>query len=213
MQTAFLDNWIKTTGKVLHGAPYFPLLTEAGIQEMHLFMSSVAGGSESMRLMYLAAITAAEHSIDMEAAYFVPDDLMREELLKARGRGVRIRVLVPGKHIDSETVRIASRRAWGELLDAGIEIYEYQPTMLHCKLLVFDHYMVSIGSTNFDARSFELNDEASLNVYDADFAARMTTVFERDLTLTKSYSSQEWAQRPWSERFAEIVIRPIESQL
>jgi cardiolipin synthase A/B len=213
MQTAFLDNWIKTTGKVLHGAPYFPLLTEAGTQEMHLFMSSVAGGSESMRLMYLAAITAAEHSIDMEAAYFVPDDLMREELLKARGRGVRIRVLVPGKHIDSETVRIASRRAWGELLDAGIEIYEYQPTMLHCKLLVFDHYMVSIGSTNFDARSFELNDEASLNVYDADFAARMTTVFERDLTLTKSYSSRQWVQRPWSERFAEIVIRPIESQL
>jgi cardiolipin synthase len=213
MQTAFLDNWIKTTGKVLHGETYFPPLPEAGTQDMHLFMSSVAGGSESMRLMYLAAITAAEHNIDMEAAYFVPDDLMREELLKARARGVEIRVLVPGKHIDSETVRIASRRAWGPLLDAGIQIYEYQPTMLHCKMLIFDQNMVSIGSTNFDARSFELNDEASLNVYDSEFARQMTTVFEKDLALAKSYSSREWRHRPWSERFAEVVIRPIESQL
>jgi cardiolipin synthase len=166
-----------------------------------------------MRLMYLAAITAAEHTIDMEAAYFVPDDLMREELLKARARGVRIRVLVPGKHIDSETVRIASRRAWGPLLAAGIQIYEYQPTMLHCKMLIFDDYMVSLGSTNFDARSFELNDEASLNVYDRGFADRMTVVFERDLTLAKSYGSLEWARRPWSERLAEVILRPIESQL
>jgi len=213
MQTAFLDNWIKTTGRVLHGEPYFPALLPVGTQEMHLFMSSVAGGSESMRLMYLAAITSAEQTIDMEAAYFVPDDLMREELLKARARGVRIRVLVPGKHIDSETVRIASRRSWGPLLDAGIEIYEYQPTMLHCKMLIFDHYMVSIGSTNFDARSFELNDEASLNVYDPEFAAQMTTVFERDLTLARSYTAQQWQGRSWAERFAEVVLRPIESQL
>jgi cardiolipin synthase A/B len=213
MQTAFLDNWIKTTGKVLHGEPYFPPLQASGKQEMHLFMSSVAGGSESMRLMYLAAITAAEHTIDMEAAYFVPDDLMREELLKARARGVRIRVLVPGKHIDSETIRIASRRSWGPLLDTGMQIFEYQPTMLHCKMLIFDQHMVSIGSTNFDARSFELNDEASLNVYDPEFAARMTTIFEQDLTLARSYTSQEWARRPWAERFAEVVLRPIESQL
>jgi len=213
MQTAFLDNWIKTTGKVLHGEPYFPPLTNSGSQEMHFFMSSVAGGSESMRLMYLAAITAAEHSIDMEAAYFVPDDLMREELLKARARGVQIRILVPGSHIDSEAVRIASRRSWGPLLDAGLQIFEYRPTMLHCKMLIFDQYMVSIGSTNFDARSFELNDEASLNVYDPQFAGQMTAIFERDLVLAKAYSAQEWRQRPLAERFAEVVLRPIESQL
>ena len=213
MQAAFLDNWIKTTGKVLHGEPYFPPLAASGSQEMHLFMSSVAGGSESMRLMYLAAITAAEHSIDMEAAYFVPDELMREELLKARARGVQIRILVPGRHIDSETVRIASRRSWGPLLDAGLQIYEYQPTMLHCKMLIFDRYMVSVGSTNFDARSFELNDEASLNVYDAGFAGEMTATFERDLALGRAYTAEEWRRRPWGERFAELVIRPIESQL
>jgi cardiolipin synthase A/B len=213
MQTAFLDNWIKTTGNVLHGEPYFPRLSAHGTQEMHFFMSSVAGGSESMRLMYLAAITAAEHSIDMEAAYFVPDDLMREELLKARSRGVRIRILVPGDHIDSETIRIASRRSWGPLLDAGMLIYEYQPTMLHCKMLIFDRHMVSIGSTNFDARSFELNDEASLNVYDPEFAGRMTAIFEQDLVLAKAYTAEAWRQRPLAERFAEVVLRPIESQL
>ncbi len=213
MQAAFLDNWIKTTGKVLHGEPYFPPLTDSGTQEMHLFMSSVAGGSESMRLMYLAAITAAKHSIDMEAAYFVPDDLMREELLKARARGVQIRILVPGRHIDSETVRVASRRSWGPLLDAGMQIFEYQPTMLHCKMLIFDRHMTSIGSTNFDARSFELNDEASLNVYDSQFAGQMTAVFERDVALAKAYSAQQWRQRSRIERFAEVVIRPIESQL
>ena len=166
-----------------------------------------------MRLMYLAAITAAEHSIDMEAAYFVPDDLMREELLKARSRGVRIRILVPGDHIDSETIRIASRRSWGPLLDAGMLIYEYQPTMLHCKMLIFDRHMVSIGSTNFDARSFELNDEASLNVYDPEFAGRMTAIFEQDLVLAKAYTAEAWRQRPLAERFAEVVLRPIESQL
>ena len=213
MQTAFLDNWIKTTGKVLHGEAYFPPLTNSGSQEMHLFMSSVAGGSESMRLMYLAAITAAEHSIDMEAAYFVPDDLMRQELLKARARGVHIRILVPGSHIDSETIRVASRRSWGPLLDAGMQIFEYQPTMLHCKMLIFDHYMVSIGSTNFDERSFELNEEASLNVYDPQFAEQMTAIFERDLVLAKAYSAQRWRQRPLTERFGEVVLRPIESQL
>jgi cardiolipin synthase len=212
-QAAFLDNWIKTTGRVLTGDTYFPQLAPAGEQKMHLFISSPAGGSESMRLMYLMAITAAEHSIDIEAAYFIPDDLMSRELIKARTRGVRIRVLLPDKHIDSETVRIATKRAWGPLLKSGVEIYEYEPTMLHCKMLIFDHFMVSVGSTNFDMRSFELNDEASLNVYDAKFSERMTAVFESDLRASTPYNYSRWQQRPWAEKIAEIVLIPIRSQL
>jgi cardiolipin synthase len=212
-QAAFLDNWIKTTGRVLTGDTYFPELAPAGEQKMHLFMSSPAGGSESMRLMYLMAITAAEHSIDIEAAYFIPDDLMSRELIKARTRGVRIRVLLPDKHIDSETVRIATKRAWGPLLKSGVEIYEYDPTMLHCKMLIFDQFMVSVGSTNFDMRSFELNDEASLNVYDAKFSQRMTAVFESDLRASTPYNYSRWQQRPWAEKIAEIVLIPIRSQL
>jgi cardiolipin synthase A/B len=212
-QSAFLDNWIKTTGRVLNGDTYFPKLPSPGEMKMHLFVSSPAGGSESMRLMYLMAITAAEHSIDIEAAYFIPDELMSRELIKARTRGVRIRVLLPDKHIDSETVRIATKRAWGPLLRSGVEIHEYDPTMLHCKMLIFDHFMVSVGSTNFDMRSFELNDEASLNVYDAQFAQRMTAVFEEDLNASTPYDYLRWQQRPWMEKLAEVVLIPIRSQL
>lgn len=212
-QAAFLDNWIKTTGRVLNGDTYFPQTAGAGELKMHMFMSSPAGGSESMRLMYLMAITAAEQSIDVEAAYFIPDDLMTRELIKARSRGVRIRILLPDKHLDSETVRIATKRAWGPLLKNGVEIHEYEPTMLHCKMLIFDHYMVSVGSTNFDMRSFELNDEASLNVYDADFARRMTDVFEEDLKASTPYDFSRWQQRPWAEKMAEILLVPIRSQL
>ncbi|MGH8137564.1 MAG: phospholipase D-like domain-containing protein [Steroidobacteraceae bacterium] len=213
MQAAFLDNWIKTTGSVLHGEAYFPALPASGEQQMHLFMSSPAGGSSSMRLMYLTAITAAEHSIDIEAAYFVPDSLMSAELIRSRARGVQIRILVPDKHIDSETIRVASKRAWGPLLDAGVQIHEYEPTMLHCKMLIFDRCLVSVGSTNFDMRSFELNDEASLNVYDAPFAQQMTGIFEQDLRLSTPYTLQRWQNRPRMQKFAEVVLIPIKSQL
>jgi cardiolipin synthase len=212
-QAAFLDNWIETTGRVLTGDTYFPALSPVGSLKMHMFISSPAGGSESMRLMYLMAITAAEQSIDIEAAYFIPDALMSRELVRARSRGVRVRILLPDKHIDSETVRIATKRAWGPLLESGVEIHEYEPTMLHCKMLIFDHYMVSVGSTNFDMRSFELNDEASLNIYNAEFAKRMTDVFEEDLKVSTPYNLLRWQRRPWLEKVAEVVLIPIKSQL
>ena len=213
MQAAFLDNWIKTTGHVLHGEDYFPALEAAGGQDMQMFISSPEGGSDSMRLMYLTAITAAKERIDMEAAYFVPDTLMIRELIGARRRGVRIRVLVPGADIDSKVVGIASKSEWGPLLAEGAEIHVYQPTMLHCKMLIFDGAMVSVGSTNFDMRSFELNDEASLNVYDTHFGREMTEVFERDLAASTPYSLEHWRNRPWRERLAEVVLDPIRSQL
>ena len=210
---AFNDNWIKTSGELLNGPDYFPELERAGDMDAHLFIASPAGGSESMHLMYLLAIAAAEHSIDLEAAYFVPDELIMKALIAARHRGVRIRVIVPGKHIDSETVRLASKAHWGELLMAGVEVYEYQPTMMHNKLLIVDGIMVSVGSTNFDVRSFRLNDEASLNVYDAAFAARMTRVFEQDLIPTKRYTYDIWLKRPWKEKFMEKFVLPLKSQL
>lgn len=213
LQAAFLDNWIKSTGHVLHGEGYFPSLCPRGNKDMQMFISSPSGGSSSMRLMYLTAITAAERSIDIEAAYFVPDHLMSRELIMARSRGVRIRVLLPDKHLDSETVRIASKGGWGALLENGIEIYAFQPTMLHCKMLIFDGYMVSVGSTNFDMRSFELNDEASLNVYDEAFAAQMTSVFEVDLGSAIRYSLQMWQSRSWGQKLAEKVLIPFRSQL
>ena len=157
-QAAFNDNWIKATGDVLNGTDYFPPSQKAGDMDAHLFISSPAGGSESMHLMYLMGIAAAEHSIDLQASYFVPDELIHKALIAARQRGVTVRILVPGEHIDSDTVRLASKAEWGPLLQAGVEIHEYLPTMMHNKLLIIDKEMVSVGSTNFDVRSFRLND-------------------------------------------------------
>jgi cardiolipin synthase A/B len=212
-QAAFNDNWIKTTGEVLNGAGYFPQLDRAGGVDAHLFISSPSGGSESMHLMFLMAIAAAEHTIDLQAAYFIPDELITKALIAARHRGVRIRVIVPGKNTDSDAARFASKAGWGPLLLAGMEIYEYEPTMFHNKMLIVDGELVSVGSTNFDLRSFRLNDEASLNIYDRDFAQRMTAVFESDLKPTKRYTYQTWKKRPLKEKLFETFILPLKSQL
>ena len=213
LQAAFNDNWIKSTGEVLNGPDYFPPLEAVGDSPAHVFIASPASGSESMHLMYLLALAAAEKTIDLAASYFVPDELTMQAIIAARHRGVRVRLLLPGEHIDSETVRLASKAEWGELLLEGVEVYEYQPTMIHVKLLVIDGEMVSVGSTNFDIRSFRLNDEASLNIYDREFAARMTEVFESDLKHTKQYTYDLWKARPWKDKFAEKFILPIKSQL
>lgn len=213
LQAAFNDNWIKMTGTTLTGEAFFPTLPAAGDSPAHLFLASPEGGSESMHLMYLMAITAATGSIDLEASYFVPDELLIHALLEARRRGVKIRILVPGEHIDSDTVRLSSRADWGPLLAAGVQIAEYQPTMLHVKMLVIDNELVSVGSTNFDVRSFRLNDEASLNIYDHDFAAQMTAVFERDWSHGKVYDLAMWERRPLREKFMETVVAPLKSQL
>ncbi|WP_189456693.1 phospholipase D-like domain-containing protein [Cognatilysobacter bugurensis] len=213
LQAAFNDNWMKTTGEVLNGAAYFPPLAPVGDTPAHLFIASPAGGSESMHLMYLMAIAAADETIDLAASYFVPDELITRAFIAARHRGVRVRVLLPGPHIDSVTVRFSSKASWGPLLLAGVEVYEYQPTMLHAKLLIVDEEMVSVGSTNFDIRSFRLNDEASLNMYDADFAARMTRTFEADLKNGQPYLYQEWDNRSLRHRVVETLMVPLRTQL
>ena len=213
LQAAFNDNWIKTTGQVLNGPSYFPALQEEGDMEAHVFVASPSGGSESMHLMYLLAIAAAEATIDLAASYFVPDRLLIEALVAARGRDVRVRILLPGPHIDSFSVKIASKADWGALLEAGAEIYVYQPTMLHTKLLVIDGEFVSVGSTNFDIRSIRLNDEASLNIYSRNFATEMTAVFEDDLLASESYSLERWENRPLREKLFEKILLPIRSQL
>jgi cardiolipin synthase len=149
----------------------------------------------------------------VHASYFVPDEVTLRALRMALKRGVRLRVLVPGDHIDSELVQVASRALWGGLLAEGAEIHVYQPTMMHVKSLVVDEYLVSVGSTNFDVRSFQLNDEASLNVYDRGFARRMTATFERDLLQARPYTLAEWEARPWTERLHETLVLPFRSQL
>ena len=198
---------------MLNGVRHFPALTPAGDMKAHLFISSPTGGSESMQLMYLMAIAAAAKQIDLQSAYFVPDELSIKALLAATARGVKVRLLLPGEHIDSDSLRLASRAEWGSLLKVGVEIYEYLPTMMHNKMLIVDGELVSVGSTNFDPRSFHLNDEASMNLYDRKFASQMTVVFEQDLKHTRRYTYAQWEQRPLKEKFLEVIVRPVRSQL
>jgi cardiolipin synthase len=213
MQAVFIDNWVKATGHVLDGGDYFPALAPRGTQPAQMFSSSPTGGSESMHLMYLLAINAARSSIELSNSYFVPDDLTIQALVKAARRGVKVRILTPGKEIDSAVVRRASRALWGDLLAAGIQMAEYQPTMFHCKVMVVDDLLVSVGSTNFDNRSFSLNDEANLNVLDERFARQQVEVFEADMARARKITFEQWRHRPWREKLMEHVAGLLDSQL
>ena len=213
MQAAFIDNWTKISGSVLHGDQYFPPQATIGTQFAQVFQSSSEGGSESMHLMYLLSIAAATQTIDLAMAYFVPDEITSGALVSAMKRGVRMRLILPGKHVDSNFVRGTSRASWGPLLQAGALIHEYEPTMYHVKLLIVDGLWSSVGSTNFDSRSFRLNDEANLNVCDAGFARLQTATFEADLKRARRITTEQWQARPWHEILWEHTAALFSSQL
>ena len=213
MQGAFADNWTQAAGAVLHGDDYFPALPAVGPLPAQMFKSSLEGGAESMQLMYMLSLAAAKSSIDLSMAYFIPDAMAMDHIVAALKRGVRVRIILPGEHNDSKLVRSASRSEWGRILEAGGEIYEYQPTMFHCKVLVVDNHWVSVGSTNFDSRSFRLNDEANLNVYDREFAARQLAQFEEDLKKSRRITLQEWQGRPIYTKAWDNVVGFFEPQL
>ena len=197
----------------LYGTDAIPETGGAAGGRAQVFASSPSGGGESMHIMYLMAIAAATRTIDLSSAYFVPDELTIRALVAAMRRGVRLRVITPGPTIDASVVRRASRASWGPLLEAGAEISEYQPTMFHCKVFTVDGLLVSVGSTNFDNRSFRLNDEANLNIYDAAFAARETAVFEADLARSKRVTHQAWLDRPLREKALEHLASLLSWQL
>jgi len=213
MQAAFMENWIEITGQVLHGEAYFPELAEAGGQLAQFFIASPGGGGESMQLMYLMSIAAAKRAIRLSAAYFVPDDNEVRMLAAAASRGVKVQIIAPGMQTDSPAVRRASRSTWGELLRAGVEIYEFEPTFFHCKVMVVDDLWVSVGSTNFDTRSFSTNDEANLNVYDRQFALAQVKIFDQDLKRSRRITLEAWEARPWAEKLWERTLGLLSSQL
>jgi cardiolipin synthase A/B len=213
VQAAFMDNWLKTRSVVLHGEDYFPPLAPVGPIAAQMFKSSPREGSESVRLMYLLAIASARESIQIANPYFVPDDLALETLIAARQRGVEIELVLMGRETDTEFTRKASRSRWGRLLAAGVEIYEFLPTLYHNKLMVVDGLLVSVGSTNFDNRSFRLNDEANLNVLDAAFAAEQIRQFDRDKARSRRITHEAWRRRPRMERALEHAAGLFRSQL
>jgi cardiolipin synthase len=214
MQAVFVDNWIKATGRVLHGAEYFPKLpSDVGDMDAQMFGSSPVGGSESMHLMVLLALTAAKSTIDIENAYFVPDKLTVEALCSAARRGVRVRIVVPGRYTDARVGRWAAQGLYGSLLESGIQIFEYQPTMMHCKVLVIDGVWSSVGSANFDDRSFRLNDEANLNVFSEELAQQQMRLIDEDIKHSKRLVLKRWRNRQFGRRVNEQLALLLRSQL
>jgi cardiolipin synthase len=191
LQGIFMDDWLKTRGTLLQGPAYFPPLSPAGPYLAHAFKSSPRMGEINLELMYRLAIASAQKSLLIENPYFLPDKRVREALIQAAKRGVKVEIIVPGRYSDHKMVRIASLRHWPELLRAGIKIYEYGPSMTHVKLMIVDGIFSSIGSANFDGRSMRLNDEANLDVLDRSFADQHLRLFERDRGRSKEVKLED----------------------
>lgn len=213
MQAVFSDNWIKARAHVLYGPDYFPPLEPAGESLAQVFHSSKGEGSESVRLMYLLSIASARKHIRLAMSYFVPDSLSIDTLVAAKKRGVKVEIIVAGENTDAPAVRAASRSRWQELLKAGIDIYEYQPARYHCKVMIVDDVWMSVGSTNFDDRSFRQNDEANLNIYDAKFAREQALVFDEDLGKSKLIRIEDFNKRPLRTKIMDRLAGAFGSQL
>lgn len=213
LQSAFMDNWLESTGFLLQGNDYFPEINEAGKKLAQAVISSPQEADEHAYMMYMLSIACAEKEILISNAYFVPDDYSVEMLVDATKRGVKIRIIAPGKVTDTKFVRNASRARWGALLQAGVEFYEYQPTMYHCKVMVIDGLWSSVGSTNFDNRSFKLNDEINLNVYNKEFAAEQIKDFYQDVAKSKRITYEQWSHRPLWEKIKEYLAGLFHIQL
>lgn len=212
VQGAFMDNWMQTHAEVLKDKAYFPELNDAGEVTAQVFLSGPGEGLESARLMFLLSIACAKKSIRIGNAYFVPDNFVIDALVEARRRGVEVEIIVPGR-IDTPYVLWASISRWGPLLKSGCKIYRFQGALYHCKILVVDDLWVSFGSSNFDTRSFRLNDEMNINVLDADFAREQIAIFERDKARSREVTLEEWQQRSTWEKIRGRVAALGRSQM
>jgi cardiolipin synthase len=214
LQGSFAENWLECTGDVLAGDRYLPHIDaiEDGGPMQVMRSSATVGDSNAEALIYLA-VAAAKRSIELTSAYFVPRPAFTEALVEAAERGVRMRILVPGSHIDKQFVRTAGRAAYDELIGAGIEIHEYCPTMLHAKTLTVDDIWSSVGSVNFDNRSFQLHDEVTLCVQSERFAGQLHEVFERDLEVSERIEPEHWRERSLTQRTRENVTKYARREL
>ncbi len=206
LQGIFMEDWVHTTGEVLHGDEQFPPFPPEGGLLAQAISSAKTDSSSMAKLLYYMAIQAAREKIWIENSYFVPDRQIRQGLVRAVQRGVDVIVLVPGKHTDIPIVRMASRFHYGELLDGGVGVYEYQPTMMHNKVMVVDGIWSTIGSINFVNRSMRKNAEANVAVYDRGFAALVETMIREDLKLCERFTKQKWEKRGFLARLGETFF-------
>ena len=214
LQGAFAENWLEATGNVLVGPAYLPALAPVSDDgAMQVVRSTAEVGDTNVEALYFLAIACARRSIQLTSAYFAPRPAFVEALTDAAGRGVDVRVLVPGPHIDKEVVRQAGHAVYEQLLDGGVQIFEYRPTMIHAKTLTIDGSWSSVGSVNFDNRSFQLQDEVTLCVCSSDFAAQLEAQFECDLERSAQIDLGRWNDRALPARLREAVTKVARREL
>ena len=214
IQGAFSENWVSSRGELLTGERYYPEPDTTGTLAMQVTSSHPREGQKRVRKILLHAIASAGESIRIGSAYFFPDSAFLQALVDAAERGVSVTILTPGEKIDQNYVRRASHILWEDLLKAGIDMYEYQPTMYHAKIMIVDDYYVTIGSTNFDNRSFRLNDEANVNILDREFGLKMAGLFNEDLDQSVQITLEDLQNRPLWHRFhGWLVARTIGAYL
>ena len=213
LQTGFAQNWLETTRELVSGEDFFPQPQAAGSLVAQSILSDPEMGSSTVRIMYYLSIACARKSILIANPYFVPDNEAIEILIDARHRGVDVKIMVAGEHNDNRFARDNSTRLYGTLLKAGVDIYEYKPTMLHYKFMVCDGVWSTIGTTNFDNRSFALNDENNVCVYDRDFAMRWTGIFMEDLASSRKISLDQWRDRGMMIQLRELIVSLLRDQV
>jgi cardiolipin synthase len=212
LQNAFEEHWIKTYGETLSGADQFPELPPAGEMRAQV-ITSHSFSMAPVPLTQAISFAAAEKRIWITNAYCTPTEDQVELLVKAVARGVDVRLIVPGQHNDQPLTKSAGRAAYGRLLEGGVKIFEYQPTMIHTKGMVIDGLFSLIGSSNLDPRSSEINEELDLAVYDRGFGQAMEAMFEGDLRHSTEYTLEQFRHRSLRERVTEFVMLPFRSQL
>ena len=214
LQSIFTENWVEASGELLTGDRYYPECEARGSgAAMVIDSTPSAGRSTRARMLFQTLIASATRSIHITTPYFLPDRGARQAMIDAmEKRGVELKVIVPGKHSDHLLTRRSSRRIYGELLKHGGQIFEYKPAMLHTKSLVVDGMWSVVGSTNFDSRSFGLNDEMNIAALDEGLADRLEKDFERDLAASRRVTYKKWSKRPIFERFHEWLGWILERQ-
>lgn len=212
LQGVFAENWLECDGEILTGPRHWPQLAEAGGAGAMLVKSSPADRATVSRVVFQMLIEGAVTSIDISTPYFLPDRSLRRALVRAARRGVQVRVVVPGSGTDQRLVRLASRRMYRELLDAGVRIYEYRPSMTHVKALMVDGTWAILGTTNVDNRSFEHNDEVNVAFREPTVTARLRHDFEADLAASDEITLEQWAGRPIFEKIVGPVCWILERQ-
>ncbi|HKS75088.1 MAG TPA: phospholipase D-like domain-containing protein, partial [Terriglobales bacterium] len=207
IQGTFLENYLEASGRILDGGDYFPPATPDPGNSIALVITSTpsTGGSTRSRVLFQTLIAGARKSIYITTPYFLPDRSMMDELAHAAEQGISVNVIVPGTHDDHALTRSSGRSAYGKLLKAGARVYEYEPSMIHAKIAIFDGVWSVVGSTNLDNRSFGINDEISVAVLDPEIANRLTQDFEADTRQSRNVNLEEWENRPLSERLLEMV--------